>query len=92
MKCEFCKKTGKYLSVNVEIGKTVPEKFDNFEVILSFNVGSYNFPDEVIKCPDCGNFYIKRRRIDNEINNPSDEIYFEELTTEQVQEYLERVK
>jgi hypothetical protein len=39
MKCEFCKKTGKYYSVNIENGGIIPEQFNGFRVILSFNIG-----------------------------------------------------
>ena len=90
MKCEFCNKIGIYYSVDIEHGGTVPEEFDRFEVISSFQVGSCNFPDEILRCPECNTFYHKKRRIDNEINNWSDEIDFEEITRERMDKLVGR--
>ncbi len=88
MKCEFCEKIGSYYSIDIEHGGTVPEKFDSFEVISSFQVGCCNFPDEILRCPSCNTFYHKKRRIDNEINHWSDEIDFEEITRERIDELV----
>jgi len=92
MKCEFCKKTGKYFSVDIEHGGIVPEEFLSFKIILSFYIGCCNFPDEIMVCPVCGTFYYKKRRIDNEINNCSDEIDFEEITKERVDWMISGIK
>lgn len=87
-KCEFCRKTGPYFSVDIEHGRTVPEEFNSFKTILSFYIGYCNFPDEIICCPSCGTYYYKKRRIDNEINNCSDEIEFEEIPEERAKELI----
>jgi len=87
-RCEFCKKTGTRFSVDIEHGQCVPEEFDDFKTILSFYIGYCNFPDEIICCPSCGTYYYKKRRIDNEINNSSDEIEFEEISEERVKKLI----
>ncbi|GEM_PF-1931641 len=87
-KCEFCRKTGTHFSVDIEHDQIVPDEFHNFKKVLSLQIGYCNFPDEIICCPYCGTYYYKKRRIDNEINNCSDEIEFEEITEDRVKELI----
>ncbi len=86
-KCEFCKKTGSSYTVNHEREQLLPDEFNKFKVVL--DEGFYR---SIIRCRRCGTIYNRRRFIDNEINNNSDEDVFTEISEEKLKEILQYAK
>lgn len=83
MKCAFCKKTGPFVSVDLQREETVPDELEQFEVVARFSPMS-----TVIRCPRCRTFFERHRYIDNEILHESDEVEFRELSKAQANDLL----
>lgn len=83
LKCEFCKKTGNYFTVDYHHDQVPPEEFKKFRVL--YDEGFYF---SILRCRRCRTIYKRHRYVDNEICNESDEDVYIELSEEGLADLL----